>query len=310
LRWIKTCTHICFLMTMRPQRRALFLEVRRAVMLKTLLVHIPSERLIRPVVDGAVSLAATHAAHLDAVSIGYERATGLPFDGGAALAAVFELERERALARAEAALAVFETEARTAGISYGVKALADIPADAAAAIGASARLYDLAIVLQPEPDRATFDNTIPQEILFQSGGPVLFIPYTHKGPFEPRRIGIAWDGSRVAARALRDAAPFLSRLSRTDAITIICLNEEQVPADATSAMLAAHLGRHGLTARIERMSADRSEIQPAILSIAADTGLDLIVMGGYGHSRLQERVLGGVTRGMLQSMTVPTLMSH
>ncbi|HEY2211530.1 MAG TPA: universal stress protein [Bradyrhizobium sp.] len=280
-------------------------------MLKNLFVHVPSERLIRAVVDGAVSLAATHAAHLDAVSIGYERATvGLPFDGGAAVAAVFELERERALVRAEAALAVFETEARTAGISYGVKALADIPADAAAAIGASTRLYDLAIVLQPEPDRATFDNTIAQEILFQSGGPVLFIPYTHKGPFEPRRIGIAWDGSHVAARALRDAAPFLSRLSRTDAITIMCLNEEQVPADATSAMLAAHLGRHGLTARIERMSAGRSEIQPAILSIAADTGLDLIVMGGYGHSRLQERVLGGVTRGMLQSMTVPTLMSH
>jgi nucleotide-binding universal stress UspA family protein len=90
----------------------------------------------------------------------------------------------------------------------------------------------------------------------------------------------------------------------------MCLNEEQVPADATSTMLAAHLGRHGLSARIERLSADRSEIQPAILSIAADTGLDLIVMGGYGHSRLQERVLGGVTRGMLQSMTVPTLMSH
>ena len=277
-------------------------------MLKNLLVHIPSERLIRPVVDGAVSLALTRAAHLDAVSIGYERATaGLPFDGGAAVAAVFELERERALARAEAALAVFEAEARNAGISYGMKALADIPADAAATIGASARLYDLTIVLQPEPDRTTFDNTIPQEILFQSGGPVLFVPYTHKGPFEPKRIGIAWDGSRVAARALRDATPFLSR---AEAITIICLNEEQIPADASSAMLAAHLARHGLTARIERMSADRTEIQPTILTIAADAGLDLIAMGGYGHSRLQERVLGGVTRGMLQSMTVPTLMSH
>jgi len=58
------------------------------------------------------------------------------------------------------------------------------------------------------------------------------------------------------------------------------------------------------------MSADRADIQPTILSVAADTDIDLIVMGGYGHSRLQERILGGVTRGMLQSMTVPTLMSH
>ena len=277
-------------------------------MLKHLLVHIPSERPIQPVVDGAVSLAMARAAHLDAVSVGYETANvGLAVDGGAAVAAVFEIERERALARANAALAVFETEARNAGISYGLKALTDLPVEAAATVGASARLYDLTIVLQPEADRDTYDNTMPQEILFQSGGPVLFIPYTHKGPFEPRRIGIAWDGSRFAARAVRDAASFLTR---AHAITIISINEAQEAANAPAATLAAHLARHGLTAQIERGSADHADIQPTILSIAADTGLDLIVMGGYGHSRLQERILGGVTRGMLQSMTVPTLMSH
>jgi nucleotide-binding universal stress UspA family protein len=250
----------------------------------------------------------TRAAHLDAVSVGYETANvGLAIGGGAAVAAVFEIERERALARANAALAVFEAEARNAGISYGLQPLAYLPAEAAATVGASARLYDLTIVLQPEPDRDTFDNTMPQEILFQSGGPVLFIPYTHKGPFEPRRIGIAWDGSRLAARALRDAAAFLAR---AQAITIISINEAQAAADPSAAALTAHLARHGLTARIERMTADRADIQPTILSIAADSGLDLIVMGGYGHSRFQERILGGVTRGMLQSMTVPTLMSH
>ncbi len=277
-------------------------------MLKNLLVHIPSERPIRPVVDGAVSLAVARAAHLDAVSVGYETANvGLAIDGGAAVAAVFEIERERALARANAALAIFETEARNAGISYGLKALTDLPVEAAATVGASARLYDLTIVLQPKPNDDTFDNTMPQEILFQSGGPVLFIPNTHKGPFEPKRIGIAWDGSRFAARAVRDAASFLTR---AHAITIISINEAQEAANASAATLVAYLARHGLTAQIERGSADRANIQPAILSIAADTGLDLIVMGGYGHSRLQERILGGVTRGMLQSMTVPTLMSH
>lgn len=273
-------------------------------MLKNLLVHIPSERLIRPVADGAVSLAVARAAHLDAVSVGYETANvGLAADGGTAVAAVFEIQRERALARANAALAVFETEARNAGIAYGLQALTDLPFEAAATVSASARLYDLAIVLQPEPDRSTFDNTMPQEILFQSDGPVLFIPYTHTGPFEPRRIGIAWDGSRLAARALRDAAPFLAR---AQAITIISVNE----APASAAALTTHLARRGLAARTERTTADHADIQPAILSIAADAGLDLIVMGAYGHSRLQERILGGVTRGMLQSMTVPTLMSH
>ena len=277
-------------------------------MLKNLLVHIPSERLIRPVVDGAISLAVTRAAHLDAVSVGYETANvGLAIDGGAAVAAVFEIERERALARANAALAVFEAEARNAGISYGLQPLAYLPAEAAATVGASARLYDLTIVLQPTSDHDTFDKIMPQEILFRSGGPVLFVPHIHKGPIEPRRIGIAWDGSRLAARALRDAAPFLAR---ADAITIISINEAAEPAGASAATLAAHLARHDLTARIERSSADHADIQPTILSIAADAGLDLIVMGGYGHSRLRERILGGVTRAMLQSMTVPTLMSH
>jgi nucleotide-binding universal stress UspA family protein len=259
-------------------------------MLNNILVHIPSERLIRPIADSAISLAVMRAAHLDAISIGFETVhVGLPLDGGAALAAVFE------------------TEARNAGIAYGLRPLTGNPADTAATLGTLARLYDLTVVLQPDSDLDTFDNTIPQEILFQSGGPVIFIPYTHKGPFEPKHIGIAWDGSRLAARALRDAAPFLAR---AQTVTLISVNEKEIPSYVSAATLEAHLSRHGLDARIVRMSADRADIQPMILSIAADSGLDLIVMGGYGHSRLNERILGGVTRGMLRSMTVPTLMSH
>jgi nucleotide-binding universal stress UspA family protein len=277
-------------------------------MLKNILVHIPSERSIRPIADGAISLAIMHAAHLDAVSIGFETANlGLSIDGAAAVAAIYEVEHESASARANAALAVFEVEARHAGIPYGLQPLTGGPAEIAATVGTLARLYDLTVVLQPEPDYDTFDNTVPQEILFQSGGPVVFIPYTHRGSFEPKHIGIAWDGSRLAARALRDAAPFLAR-ART--VTIISINEKEVPADVSAAILKAHLARHKLPASILKMDADRADIQPTILSIAADTGLDLIVMGGYGHSRLNERILGGVTRSMLQSMTVPTLMSH
>jgi len=278
-------------------------------MLKNLLVHIPSERLGRPVIDGAVSLAVSHSAHLDAVSSGYATASvGLAVEaGGTALAAAFEMEHDNALARANAALAVFETEARNAGIAYNLRALASLPVDAVATVGALARLHDLTIVQQPEPGRDTFDNLMPTELLFQSGGPVLFIPYTHKGPLVPKRVGIAWDGSRLAARALRDAASFVNH---AQSITIISVNDTGAPEEASAAALVATLSRRGLNARTERLSADRSQIQPTILSIAADDSLDLIVMGGYGHSRFQERILGGVTRGMLQSMTVPTLMSH
>ena len=279
-------------------------------MTKSFLVHIPSERPVRPVIDGAIALAISHGAHLDAVSVGYETVSvGVAFAGGAAVASITEFEQERALARANAALAVFEAEARNARISFRCQALASVPFEASPSLSALARLHDLTIVLQPDPQRiTTYDNAMPQEMLFESGGPVLFIPYTHKGPLAAKRIGIAWNGSRLAARALRDAAPFLAG---AEAITIIGINEDRhALAEPSVSDVSAYLARHGMTSQIERMEADRGDIQPMILSIAADHSLDFLVMGGYGHSRLQERILGGVTHDMLRAMTVPTLMSH
>jgi nucleotide-binding universal stress UspA family protein len=149
---------------------------------------------------------------------------------------------------------------------------------------------------------------MPGEILFQAGGPVLFLPYTFRGSVRANRIGICWDGSRLAARAMRDAAPLLAR---AEEIVIITINEaDAVPDEVSASHLARHLGRRGLSTRTVSLSAARADIQPTILSLAADESLDLLVMGGYGHSRLQERFLGGVTRAMLEAMTVPTLMSH
>ncbi|AWL99892.2 universal stress protein [Bradyrhizobium amphicarpaeae] len=278
-------------------------------MYKDILVHIPTERPMRSAIDGSISLAAQFNAHLDAVAIGYvATSAAYVMEGGAAVAAVFELERERAVERAEAALAVFGIEAANAGVSYGCRALGAIPVDAAGSLGEMARLHDLSVVLQPDPAQGSFDNELPREILFQAGGPVLFLPYTFHGAFKASRIGICWDGSRLAARAVHDAAPFLAR---ADEIVIITINEAKAVSDEVSASsLARHLGRRGLSTRTVGLSASRADIQPTILSLAADEALDLLVMGGYGHSRLQERVLGGVTRAMLEAMTVPTLMSH
>ncbi len=120
-------------------------------MLRDLLVHVPSERQARPVIDGAVSLAIAHKARLQAASIGYETANiGVPLDGGAAVAAVFEMEHKSAQLRADTALSAFDTEARNAGVAYSLKAITGAMYDAAAQIGAMARLADLTILLQPE----------------------------------------------------------------------------------------------------------------------------------------------------------------
>jgi nucleotide-binding universal stress UspA family protein len=277
-------------------------------MFRNILVHIPSERPVRPVIEVAVALTVARRSHLDAVAIGYESmstAGMLVEGGGAAAAAVMGAEQQRARERANAAISVFEAEAKLAKIAYGVRAFAAIPADAGETIGTLARLYDMTITLQPEYSNDSYDNDIPQQILFNSGGPMLMVPYIHRGPLDAQHVGIAWDGSRLAARALRDAMSFLMGAK---AVTVIAVNEEA--GEVSSDQLVGHLARRGIVARVQRLTAKRGNIQGAILSIAAESNIGLLVMGGYGHSRLQERFLGGVTRGMFDSMTVPVLMSH
>ena len=276
-------------------------------MFRNMLVHVPTERAVRPVIDVAIGLALARRSHLDAVAVGFESmsAVGMVVEGGsAAVAAVMGVEEERALERANAAISVFETEAKLAGIEYGTRTFAAIPADAEQNIGALSRLYDMTIVLQPEGN-ASYDNIIPQGVLFNSGGPMLMVPYTHKGPLQASHVGIAWDGSRLAARAVRDAMPFLMGAK---AVTVIAVNEDVRAASSND--LVSHLGRRGIVARAQRVTVDRGNIQGAILSIAAESGIGLLVMGGFGHSRMQERILGGVTRDMFAAITVPVLMSH
>ena len=277
-------------------------------MYRNLLVHIPTERSPRPAIDGSISLALTSGAALEAIAIGYESINDIPFvaEGGVAMAPLFDAQHERALERARAALAVFEFEAKAAQIAYRHREIGGTFAEAADILGATARLSDLTIVSQTEPTGAAYDNLMPQEILFRSGGPVLIVPHTFHGALNVGRIGILWDGGRLAARALRDAMPLISA---ANALTILTVNES-VSAEASPSRLQARLASLGLPAKAISLQADHSDIQPMILSAAADEGLELLVMGGYGHSRLKETILGGVTRDMFRSMTVPTLMSH
>jgi nucleotide-binding universal stress UspA family protein len=233
----------------------------------------------------------------------------MPFlaEGGAAIAAISEAEHDKAMERARAVLAVFEADAKLAGIAYSCRAIAELQADAAAIVGTTSRLYDLTIVAQPEFERDSFDNTLAQTILFQSGGPVLFIPYIFRGALQGKRIGICWDGSRLAARALRDAMPLLEQ---AEAITILTINPNSVPDDASATQLVRYLSRLGAQTKVVDLTTNSTSIQASLLSLATDESLDLLVMGGYSHSRLRETVFGGVTREMLETMTVPTLMSH
>jgi nucleotide-binding universal stress UspA family protein len=174
--------------------------------------------------------------------------------------------------------------------------------------GQIARRFDLAVVGQAEPETKMVEENIIEAALFDSGGPVTIVPYIQRAPLRPDHIMVCWDGSRAAARAIRDAMPFLRRAGRIEVVNVT--NERGKQDQIECADIGAHLAHHGLNVVIKQIPLGDVDVAAVLLSHAADEDVDFIVMGGYGHSRLREFVLGGVTRSMLRTMTVPVLMSH
>jgi nucleotide-binding universal stress UspA family protein len=164
------------------------------------------------------------------------------------------------------------------------------------------------VVGQTDPEQALPDDLLIEAALFESGRPMVVVPYIQKDDLKLGHILVCWDGSRNAARAIADSMPFLTRGKKVE-IVIVASGDGKVD-ELPGADLGDHLARHGLTVEVKRLVAADLDVSNVILSYAADCAADLIVMGGYGHSRLREFILGGATRGILQSMTVPVLMAH
>jgi len=135
----------------------------------------------------------------------------------------------------------------------------------------------------------------------------MIVPYIQKDEIKLDHVLVGWDGGVTAARAVGDAMPLLRKAGKVDVVTIVSkrVDEKEMPGFD----IARHLARHGVNAEVKRLPSGE-EPASTLLSYAADAATDLMVMGGYGHSRLREFVLGGTTRNILASMTVPVLMSH
>jgi nucleotide-binding universal stress UspA family protein len=172
-----------------------------------------------------------------------------------------------------------------------------------------ARRFDLRAFLQSQPNVLDNDEMI-ETSLFQSGRPLIAVPYIQKDGLKLDHVVCCWDGSRAAARAFNDALPLLAKATKVD--LLIVLNEKTNTASNVirGAEMATHLARHDAKVQIETIPAADIDVTNAILSYVADSSGTLIVMGGYGHAKLREVILGGVTRDMLKSMTVPVFMSH
>ncbi len=257
-------------------------------------------------VDYAVSVAAAFEAHLAGVAFAYETVPAAMLIDDVPPDWIDELRAEAENA-AKAALARFEEAARRAGLSAESRRLDASFAGTADLFGRIARRFDLSVVRQAEPDDQTPAELIIEAALFDTGRPVLLVPYIQKAPLALDRVMVCWDGSRSAARAVGDALPFLARAK---AVEVVVVGDRLKSDEMPGADIAHHLARHDFPVELKRIVAPDADVAGILLSHAADSAASFMVTGGYGHSRLREFVLGGATRGVLSQMTVPTLMSH
>ena len=174
----------------------------------------------------------------------------------------------------------------------------------------NSRYADLAVVGQRWTDFDGLNYPDPADVVLDAGCPVLVVPAVGQFDRIERHALIAWNAGREAARAARDALPLLKRVRSATVLVVDPMEGPYGHGEEPGADIARHLARHGIKVEIDRWSVPDANPADVILSRAADYGSDLIVMGAYGHSRVRELVLGGVTRSILQQMTVPVLMSH
>jgi nucleotide-binding universal stress UspA family protein len=276
-------------------------------MIKDLVVNLTPGTDLDPAAQFAISIAAKFEAHVAGIAFAYDPViTPTVMDGLSA--AWVDAQRTENRATAEKAVDRFEAAAKRQGLSAEHRIIEASIGGAANLFGRIARRFDLAVVGQTAPERMLPDDLLIEAALFESGRPVVVVPYIQREDLKLDHVLVCWDGSRNAARAIADSLPFLMR---TNKVEIIIVGSGSGKADELpGADIGEHLARHDLNVGVKRLVAADVDVSNIILSYVVDCAADFIVMGGYGHSRLREFVLGGATRGILQSMTVPVLMAH
>lgn len=258
----------------------------------------------RAVVPYAISVASRVEAHLTAAALIVDPTANFGFLEGSAAFVASYLEKSKAAAQQSLSDVANWTERsgvalQTEVIETGIGAIVET-------LGPRLRTFDLVIAEQPQPDVPSEQDAIIETALFGAGRPLLVVPYVHSEAFRTETIIVAWDGSAPAARALGDAMPVLAMARRVEIVVVTDASDDGlVPGPEVK----RHLMQHGIKAELRRL-AGAGDVANTLLSHAADSGADLLVMGGYGHSRFRELILGGATRDILDAMTLPVFMSH
>lgn len=210
--------------------------------------------------------------------------------------------------RSEAAFAQF-----TKAILGGGAEFKRADQDSLSAVTVQARYADLVVMGQRDPEEAgtNVPNSIVERSVLAVGRPVLVVPYfSNAYPDLGRNVLVAWSGTRESARAVRDALPLLQRARNVVVMAVNPTLGKRGHGELPGADLALYLARHGVKVEARPGVALEIGVGDELLARASDMGSDLLVMGAYGHSRLQELVMGGVTQTIMQHMTLPVLMSH
>ncbi|MGL4576859.1 MAG: universal stress protein [Burkholderiaceae bacterium] len=274
---------------------------------QSILLHIDHSPACQRRIAFAASLAAAHNAHLIGLA-----ATGLVYSpyiaGGEAIGRYYEEAAEALRTAAQQAAAAFSDQMKAAGVrSWEAQVLT---ADAGSALARQSRFVDLVILGQTDPGAIGTDSGLPQYLLLHNARPVIVFPYAGEFDGVVGNVMIAWSGTKEAARAVSDALPILQKAKT---VRLIVFNRDASLDKETdkpgSADISTYLARHQVNLVTSREETD-IDVGNAILSRMADYGSDLLVMGGYGHSRFREILLGGVTRTILAHMTAPVLMAH
>lgn len=275
---------------------------------KTILVHCDAGKTSAVRIGVALDLAARFGAHVIGAYVRPRFEAPIFSDGSLAVDALYQNYERSVKADEQAAESQFKSGTAGKGTTMEWRT-ADGYADEA--LARLAHGADLVVVGQRDPDGSTLGSLpdLPERLALASARPLLVVPYIGVSSVPGGKVLLCWNGRREAARAAAGALPLLEKAESVSVLTIGSANEDDERADALDEFMG-WLTRHGVKAAPVHDSAADSDIGDIILSRAADSSVDLIVMGLYGHSRTREMVMGGASRTVLSSMTVPVLVAH
>jgi len=268
--------------------------------------------------SAAYAVARPYDGHVDALHVRADPKAFLDYTGdamtGDAYAQLIDAVEKEVTEKAKKARAAFDDWSQKSGVELvsEPKAGAQVSATWVETTGAEDRivgrdgmLRDIIVLLSSAGEDDLRGEQTIQRALFESGRPVLIVPRS-KGVTAFKRVAIFWNGSKEAVRAVEAAMPILRHAEAVDVMWV----EEDVDVDAVQTGLGGYLAWHGVSASDKRFAPDKRFIGEMLMDEAAKAGVDLVVMGGYSHSRLREFILGGVTQHMLEETALPVLTAH